>query len=663
MPLGADVVLDDGTNAVPFQIYEGQGGRPQPKQVATVWTPSGPGTQEAVMFDWKNGFGYSQPGIVTDGYAYGLYIDTRSPGTVVPSGAITEVDTSSLGITLGYVAQNNSFTDPLGNFWILAGRYALKFTGGYGTPGLGQDIGSGRQFFGAVSAAYAGTPTVWIGDDGGFSKFDGATWTRTTSFTRTLMATVYWATTNGVSVQRLVSADTSFTVKHCPMTADPMTSGNWSAAITPGDGSWPINSLPASGRHVYIGTIGGIYDLDDLEQTVNIAPYQTEQLNEYNNVAAITHDGFLLCGAGVGADAVDIRNPGIKQEEAQWVMPGATVGIPNETPIYGRPTAFAKDAGWVVMSVFNGRDSYILYGKRRERLGFPGPGDWIWHGAFAKFTDQLITHMRVRMVDIAGVKSRRLWICTLPYTGATTPARIFYQSLPLTTTPRQDAENSTAHRFSTTASIYMTPQTWNAPGLDKTVIRASFDTRDLGSGNSMSLYLSSDEAAYGSVLAAITESPSVNVPLASSAVTGQQIAPRIDMVGTATVPPVLKSLTLRAIVDPDPVPMFSFDVWLQRDNRLSHGGVQHHSQPEIDYQLLCSMQSQIITFTNVDDTQYTVMLEVLGEPSVLTQFERQSSPGGSATRGWGRRVPVRLRVLDEPALYGQALYNLVARYS
>ena len=618
------------------------------------------------MFDWKNGFGYSQPGIVTDGYAYGLNVDTRSPGTVVPSGAITEVDLSSLGVTTGYVSQQGSFTDPLGHFWILAGRYALKFTNGVGTPTVGQDIGSGQQFYNGVSARYNGTAFVWIGDATGFSKFDGTTWTRTTSFARSLMATVYWSTTNGVSVQRLVGADTSFTVKHCPMTADPMTAGNWSAAITPGDGTYGINSMPASGRHVYIGTIGGLYDLDDLEQTVNLTPYQTDQLNEYNNVAATVHDGFVICGAGVGADAVDIRNPGIKQEEANWVMPGATVGIPNETPIYGRPTAFAKDAGWVVMSVFNGTDSYILYGKRRERLGFPGPGDWIWHGALAKYSNQWVTHMRVRLVNQAGVISRRLWTCTIPYNSSDVvlaASRIFYQSLPVTTTPRQDAENSTAHRFSTSASIYMTPQTWNAPGEEKTVIRASFDTRDLGSGNSMSLYLSSDEAAYGSVLAAITESPSVNVPLASSAVTGQQIAPRIDMVGTSTVPPVLRSLTLRAIVDPDPVPMFTFDVWLQRDNRLTHGGVQHHSQPEIDYQLLCSMQSQIITFTNVDDTQYTVMLEVLGEPSVLTQFERQSSPGAAATRGWGRRVPIRLRVLDEPALYGQALYDLVARYS
>lgn len=650
-----DLVLDDGTTSLPLQLYEDP---KTPKRIRTYWDPPSGGPQSLVYRDFKNGFGYSQPGIVTDGYAYatndnadyGPGLDTRSPGTVVLAGAITEVDTSSLGLTLGYIAQNNSFTDPVSNFWILAGRYALKFTAGVGTPTLGQDIGSGRQFFGAVSAAYGGTPYVWIGDDGGFSKFDGSTWTRTTSFVRTLMATTYWTTTNGLSVQRLVSADTSYTVKHCPMTTDPMTGGNWSAAITPGDGSWAINSLPASGRHVYIGTIGGVFDLDDLGQTVNLAPYQTEQLNEYNNVAAITHDGFVLCGAGVGADAVDVRQPGIKQEEANWVMPGATVGIPNETPIYGRPSAFAKDAGWVPMSVFNGRDSYILYGKRRERLGFPGPGDWVWHGAFAVFRNQLITHMRTRMVNQAGVISRRLWICTAPYTGLS-PGRIFYQSLPLTTTARQDAIAGTAHRFGTSATFYPTPGDWGAPGQDKTLVRGVFETRSLDATHTIALSASTDETNYTSLVT--TQTSNVDrFPLTGAGITGTQISPKLVFTGTNATPPVLHALDLQASVDPDADEVWEFDVMLVREQEDTNGAFNPHQSPERDYTILASMQSKVITLVGPTKDTYTFLLET-ALPGNWYQLEKNRD----GTRGWARRVTLRGRIVDQPARYGEALFG------
>lgn len=644
-----DIRLNDGVVDLPLMLYQDSRTR---KEIRTGWTPSSSGLTDYTYRDWKNGFGYSQPGIVNDGYSYGLNVDARSPGVVVPAGAITEVDLTGLA-NIGVISGSFSLGD---HYYFLAGRTMVKVLNGYSTLSTVGDAGVGQFFITATVAKYSGTSYAWIGASNGFHRYDGTTLTSTTSFVRNRMSTVYWATTDGVTVQRLVATDTDFTVKHCPLTSDPMTSGNWSAAITVGEGVYPVNTLVSTGRHVYLSTPGGVYDLDDLGQTVNLSPYHIDSYSVYSGLACYYSDGALLYGAATGIDAIDISQPGIKQGIANWAMPGASVGIPNETPIWGRPCAYTNDSGWVVAAIYNGTDSYIVYGKKRARLGFPGPGEWVWHGALAKFSAQLVTNMVVRTVNQSGVISRRLWIATQA-NGTALTSRLFYQSLPLTTTPRQDAIVGTAHRFATSWSLYNTPTDWNASTKNKIVTKGVFDTRALAeTTNTMSLAVSTNEVTFGSTLGTVDESPIAELELASSEIEGSQITPLVTAVGTTTAPSVLRSLTLTAAVDPDADETFDFDVWLSREDRIGHGGARPHSTPEVDYADLALMRSRLVTLIDPTGTSYTALIET-GMPGALQEIEQ--SPEG--TRGWGRKVNVRAQIVERPSRYGVDRYE-VARY-
>lgn len=660
MAEGYDVKLTDSIGTLGLMLFSSKA---QPKVIRAGWSPADPsraGTapEDETWSDWKNGFGYSQPGLVSDGYAYGVNVDTRSPGMVHPAGLVTEVPLGGLGVTLGEIS--DSFTLG-GHYYLLAGRYALKVASGYGSVTVATDNGSGNVFDKAVLAKYGGTVYAWCGRSAGFVRFDGTTWTTTTAVGFGKMATVFWTTTDGLSVQRLIGTDGPNSFKHCALTTDPMVAGNWSASVQVADGAHTVTSLTGFARHLYIGTVGGVYDVNDLLETLALTPYHAEAADEANGFALLAWDGQILYGSTTGIDAVDVSQVGRRHDQANNILPGASLGIPNETPIWGRPVCFTTDAGWVVAALHNGTDSYLIYGKRRARLGYDGPGEWVWHGALAKLAGQRVSHLRTRSVTQSGVRSRRLWIATVPSDGSS-GTRLYWQSLPLAPTGKQDADLGAAHRFATDWALTFTPRDWGEPSRQKIAIRADLASRNLGAPNVASLYIAEDDDAdFGSPLVAFSASPFSSAGLAATTPTALQLTPKLIGVGSATTPAIIRSLTLRAAIDRELVEVLELDVWFARENTLAHGGSDAHATPEDDYARLAAMQNQVVTFTDLTDPtlpEYTVLVEP-GLQSVKAQAEQHDS----SARSWGRKVTVRLRVLDRPAQYDVSRYDTTALYS
>ena len=106
---------------------------------------------------------------------------------------------------------------------------------------------------------------------------------------------------------------------HCALTTDPGTLGNWSAPITVGEGISAVQTIVSTGRHVYLSTGVGVYDMDDLGQTVNISPYHNATGADdslHSGIASYYWDGNILYGEANGVDAIDITQPGIAQGQA-----------------------------------------------------------------------------------------------------------------------------------------------------------------------------------------------------------------------------------------------------------------------------------------------------------------------------------------------------------
>jgi hypothetical protein len=660
MPGNHDVTL----GGVPLMLYEDRRTR---KQVTRTWTAANPNVPSSPPFDevwpdWKNGMGWSQPELgVQDGYSYGLNVDSRSPGILIPAGAVTEISLSGLGVTLGDITDSFSLS---GHYWLLAGRYALKLDSGTGSPAgvpsVANDFGSGHVLTNAVLARYSGTVYAWIGhtSPAAFSKFDGTTWTTTTSITRGLMGTVYWATTDGVSVQRLVATDSNHTIVHCPLTTDPFTGANWSSSIMVGEGAYSIGSLVGARRHIYISTLGGVYDMDDLQQTVPITPYHAdESAAQQNGRVSYFRNGSILYSTLQGLDAVDVRDTGQRHDEANWILPGAGLGIPNETPIWGWPTAITHDSNgdWTVIALFNNNDSYILYGKPRASLGFDGPSSWVWHGAFAKFTNQRVTHLKVRTV--ASDLTRRLWIATAPSSGAA-GTRLYWQSVPRSPTGWQDYVAGLGHTFATSTTIYMTPRVWNAPTRNKLPLRADIESPNVSATRTITLSVSADGDA-GTSIGTATTAPLSELAMHGAEVEGAKLQPVVTMTSTSDVPTRLDSLSIRAQVDAEQVQVFNFAAWLQREQMLNLGGPDPHATPEADEEAVFALQNTVTSFTDHRLGRSHVVLVDGNMRAVDTEIERDDT----GTRQYGTRIDIQARSLAIPARYSDGLsrYNS-ARY-
>lgn len=647
------------------------------KKIRFSWVPvdaqrAGTGTEDRVWADWSNGLGYSRPGTgIANGYSYGVNVDTRSPGLVLPAGAITEL---AMPVSMtGFQTPADSFVLN-GDLYFLMGRYAVKLTGGIGPAEAVYSLASDAyEFTRAAVVDRGGTPTAYVGHgpgSGGFTRLSGSTWTTTTSFYRGHVQPVWLTTTQGVSVRHLVAAVDNYTVKKCALTDDPMVDGNWgpSGGTVVGEGVHKIRSICTAGRHFYVATEGGLYDHNELDESLALTPYMTDLTDIENGLRTQFYDRYVMFAGSNYLDAIDVSQNGLKHPYPSFATPGAIGGLPNETPIWGRPTALTTDSGWLVAAFFNNDHSYVCYGMPRRKLGIEGPGEWVWHGAMSVFENQHVAHLRVRTVTENGIRGRRLYIATIPENGGT--ARLFWQSLPRSQSAYSEYDRlaggsvEVSHRFAPGFTIYMTPSDWGEPNREKTAVRADVTSRNLGSGNSLSVTLLADGETTATVdpVGSATISPSQALPISTDPPNGQTLQPVVTAVSTATTPAMLRALTIRAAINRELAEVYEMDVLIGRGQKLAHGGPDEQTSPKTTYEQVWALQNTVTTARmpwQTSDESYVVLVEP-GMAGEMVQAERGEQ---ASRRAWVQKMVMRLRVLDRPALYEISDYNSVDRYS
>ncbi len=651
----------DDVTYLGLTLYED---RQTPKSVRSTFLPAastGSPLEDVTVSDWSNGMGYSQPGLVRNGYAYGLGVDTRSPGLVMPSGEVAEMAINSVITDDVSIVGSFVYDDVL---YLVSTRYVFREIGTEWVIYNDQNV---ETFDGsAVVCDYAGSRVVFLGHAGGskLTKFDGSTFTTVMNHGYHSLAAVYWTTTDGVSVRRLVGATNTRTIKHCPLTSDPMSSASWSAAITVGEGEHDIKGMVSAGRHVYVLTNGGVYDLNELGETLALTPYQAELKEPYNGNRSRFYDKYVMFNHAVGVDAVDVSDSQKRHVSPSWVTPGAEGGTPNETPVWGGMTASAIDGGWFVMAISDNRDGYVLYGKPREKVGVQGTSPWVWHGAFAKFSGETITHMRVRSTTTNGARARYLYIATAPYDGDGDP-KIYRQSLPRSSSPKQEYDAIVAgtqtvpHRFGSSFTLVGSPIDWGEPTRNKIGLRLDLGTENLDTGNAVSAYVDADGTAATAPVGAATVSPLQSLTMVSDAPSGLQLTPRLVATGGPRNPPILRSLTFRAAIDREQIEVLEFDAWFVKGAAQNNGGHDVQMSDDVKWRLMAGLQNTVQEFQDPLDREYTVLVE----PGITSVIKEIESPA-YGERGWGRKATVRLRVLDSGARYDTSeLYDFLARYS
>lgn len=523
----ADLVIDEaGDFGTPVELML----EPEPgdqgefrKTVPGRWSPADDADQaddqSVAWTDWSLGMNFGRlDRIGRGGYSYGINVDTRDPRRVMPSGLVTSLTMPASGFTHApirgfcqfgshvYAVTGPDSTTPSATSDILrivdsdstvviSGRYqsdtAPRFSGRSILQYRGYLYVGGYNGFMRRKMTTANTPDDGPLDD--TSPGDGSGWDEY-AFQRIFLAKQHW-TVAGIQDYYLLANDTDYSMLYTA--ADPTTDGNWSSptaviqgdsAITRiGDERYKIKSVSYSNRRNWWGKTNGMHDVASNGYAGNATPFVEDAFDEDNCSVSYYHDGYVYFWTALGLLRMG-TNDRVRIDIPEFVQPG--FGRPVDGPVYGRVTAMTSDSGWLVCAIYNGSDSFIIYGKEPQALGIDVPVPMIWHGAFAHFPGQKITAF--------GKTTQTGWPMLLIglWDPVTEQASISKQYMLKGGSAYQSWQNDDDYRFHPTWKIYFTSEDLGLPNTRKALLRGDATTENTSPSRKVEIYAAIDGSTY-----------------------------------------------------------------------------------------------------------------------------------------------------------------------
>lgn len=430
--------------------------------------------------DFSGGAGFSESwGQGVNGYAYGRNVNTRNPRLLLPAAHLYNITVAGL-----------TFTAPVTDSINFDGR--LRFVAGdsiFSIDPASTAASLDNQFSGSLFKTMqifpvAGVQRVYVTDyNGRMVVRKAGSWSRMADpgavqpFHRMDdLAKVYWAVGDKRGYQLVGVASKYPTVSdaagnyiyHCA--GDPETAANWTPVGYVGSG-YVVRSMAASNRRVYYCCDDGIYDLDEQGYSPNLTPYWGDYPHASNGQWSTVYEGLVLASHVLGLDYVPVST-GARLDASTMAHPGS--GLPNETPVYGPVVCGINEGGWIVVAQFNGKDTYVSYGKPRDMIGINGPGPVLWHNEYY-LAGQKVTHMAITERHGGPV----LVLFSHAY-NSTTAVKIWEAILPTSSTTIQDWLNNGRMRFSQSFDLFIPVEDWQDPASRKNLMRIDVQADGLG---------------------------------------------------------------------------------------------------------------------------------------------------------------------------------------
>jgi len=396
-------------------------------------------------------------------YDWAPGVDTTDPDYACPAGAATDVTLP--GADSATIVAIEEFN---GNLYMAQEGLAagtgfgrvLEIVGGTGAPTASITLTAGEYMRGMVAAQdMNGNVRLYaFSSDGGVQhgrvhQFDGTIWTSSPLFPaagsfgtrgKSRATTVYWRGRDGIGAQRIVSISGPRTISYTKPNTDPLLPASWVEDIKVGTAS-ELNDVTAARSHVWFSARDGVFDIDEVGNTPNLAGFAAQSaLSQVGGQAVLYSDGSVFWSWSAGLTKINVEQDGVLQEQPGFCAPGAY--LPVEGCPRGGVVAMCVDQGWVVAAVFDGQSrwSAIFYGKSRGQLGIESPNPMIWHGPLLLLTGNYrVTRMRPSMLS-GGL---RLWVASVNDT--TGVARLSWLSRPYAGTTLQDQYTGGTHRVTT----------------------------------------------------------------------------------------------------------------------------------------------------------------------------------------------------------------------
>ncbi|HYW86185.1 MAG TPA: hypothetical protein VFB50_00335 [Chloroflexota bacterium] len=528
-----------------------------------------------VMDTFHLGFGYSWR-LLQGTYAYAENADCRFPRLVLPGPLMTEVTLpAGAGQAVPRCGQDYN-----GHFYVGAGRYVYRIPNGTGTPVQDFDLGAANiawamdTFLGNL---YVGTSTGQTSTSapGPLVRNAAGTWTGGGPNRKSIAHAWYQATATGTTgAWQLIGQDSLSSVTN--VAADPMIAGNWGASISVGDTTYGINSLVSDQGHVYVAKTNGLHDVDGATGfTPNLMPFYEAAVDDDNGVSAICANGSVYVNDLAGLFRLDVSG-GSTTGRITTVTPGH--GLPNETPIRGKILAQTSYGPWIIAAVYNGADSYIMWGRDIRQgdagsspLGYGagygpspqaiGPSPMLWHGGLIVLPGE-----RVRMLAVSGLTSPpRLWVGSLKTSDNSVHLR--WGIIPRTENPMQDSEMT----FATDWEVHIPGQDWQHPVTTKDLLQIDVQADGLLAPQATLDFTVGADGGSLVDFGTATESPQSTI-VGADDFFGRRIALCMDGTNPSYAPIAVRALMLRAQLRPALRRVRTYNVLLGEGNVDRFGG-------------------------------------------------------------------------------------------
>lgn len=484
-----------------------------------------------------SGFGWGQF-LVDNVYHYCTNLDARFPQTIILGPLVTTVTLSSTDSTNGVTGmfENGSYIYPISGKYVnridpsddsvaAAGGFPYDLTtsntGAVGTVGVTFD---GNVIIGMTTAS--GANMVSFNGSSTFTVLNDST-------PAALPKGAYLATFYEDSDERLACVFLSGSNPSVAWIAQGATiteTSNWTGYAGDygvGDTSITLTGLTALERTLYIGTTKGMYFIDRSGRAPLLIPAMPRNANNGKNLMA-GEDGLIWFPSKSGLSLYDPAGGTIDN-----VSPGRSQ--PDRSGIAGLYTALAQFRAWTFVSVYDGTDSYIMAGRRREE-GEPGFGPYIWHGALAKIASTEVKSMLVSSLT----DPPRLWI-------GLKSGNVAYIKLPA------NGDNpllSSTYRYAASGSIYWGADDWGIGGMRWQLSDIVLEAEGLSSNTYVQVYERRDLGSWTQLGSNVTSSGrTVITPTTDKRFNRCEL--RLDITNnSSTSTPVVRVLTGNALPRP-----------------------------------------------------------------------------------------------------------------
>ena len=343
---------------------------------------------------WHSGYGWFEA-LAPNTYHRTINGDARFPRLFMLGPKIF----SSAALT----TQVNQFFEQSGNVYVLDNRYCRKLTFSYGTgitgsydtvaatsPGTTGD-GDGRDFVAGNTPSAAinfdGVTVIGFSSDDFIQKFDGTTWTASTTQKGVYFAKLWKDTYFALAGSQTPTAHNA--IVDISQNTNPTGAAWANGPYTIGETTTTINGMVGHENNLYIVKTDGLYGFDRGLRTALLIPAPGTNANNGKGIYADS-DGTIWYPTLGGLFRYDSSNGTVDD-----CTPAR--GLYCKAGINGRITAMARWRNWIYAAMYNGTHTYIMAGRPRE-ANEPGFGPYIWHGSLADISSVQILTMFVTTI-------------------------------------------------------------------------------------------------------------------------------------------------------------------------------------------------------------------------------------------------------------------------